>query len=142
MNKENLAPDGLPEDAGDEVTEERDALREAAEAAWESEGGNPQDNGPQEAGPGMAEGSGDQAGVQVGLAPLGPMIQVTAPDGTVAQKYISVEECFLLAGQLTGLGGFVMNMGMQAQMQEQAKIQALMKQGEEQTKSGLYVKKS
>lgn len=115
------------------------------EAQMEDEGGAQNDEWQveEDPGPGAAESEGDQAGVQVGLSQLGPMIQVTAPDGTVAQKIVSVEECYLLAGQLLGLGGFVMNMSMQQSMQEQARIQQLLQQGgpEEKSKGGVYLKR-
>lgn len=101
-----------------------DPLEEEAKAAWEEQDDN------------VA-----QAGVAVGLSPLGPVVQVVSPDGTLAQKVVSVEELFLLAGQMTAIGGLMMQMGMQAQMQEQARIEAMMKSGEEKTASGLYVKK-
>jgi hypothetical protein len=87
----------------------------------------------------------DLSGVQVGLGPLGPTIVIIQPDGTPAQKVISVEECFLLAGQLTGLGSLIMGMGMQAQMAEQARVQQMMQQqgpGKEKTKSGIYVERN
>lgn len=119
--------------ASEEEPEEGDPLITASKEAWED---------PSEE---QVEGEEDaQAGVQVGLSPLGPMIQITGPDGKHAQKVITVEECFLLAGQLTGLGGFVMNMSMQAQMQEQARIQQMMQQGgpgEEKSPGGVYLKK-
>ena len=84
-----------------------------------------------------------EAGVQVGLSPLGPMIVVVASDGSKASKVISVEECFLLAGQLTGLGGFIMQMSMQAQMQEQVRMQQMMDEGAQGAKKspgGVYLK--
>lgn len=81
-------------------------------------------------------------GVQVGLSQLGPMIQVTSPDGTIAQKVISIDECFLLAGQLTAMGTFVQHMAMQQQMAEQARIQQMMQEGlgnEKKSKGGVYL---
>lgn len=81
-----------------------------------------------------------EAGVQIGLSPLGPMIQVTSPEGETVQKLISVEECFLLAGQLTGIGSFIMGMGMQAQMAEQARIQQMMAEGGKKSAGGVYLK--
>jgi len=83
-----------------------------------------------------------QGGVQVGLSPLGPVIIVTQADGSQAQKLISIEECFLLAGQLTAFASFLMGINIQQQMAQQAQLQAMMQQGEERTASGLYVKKS
>lgn len=112
--------------------EKQDPLLEQAKAAWEEEQPENQADPDAEA----------QGGVMVGLSPLGPVVQVTPPGGgQPAQKVVSVEELFLLGGQMIGIASFVMQMGMQAQMQEQARLQQMMQQGEEQTKSGLYVKK-
>jgi hypothetical protein len=80
-------------------------------------------------------------GVMIGLTALGPVVQVTSPNGDVAQKVVSIDELFQLGGQAIGIASFVMQMSMQAQMQEQARIQEMMARGEEQTASGLYVKK-
>lgn len=122
--------------ASEEEPAEADPLMEASKESWEE----PSEE--QVEGEENAEAPGE-AGVQVGLSPLGPMIQVTGTDGKTSQKVISVEECFLLSGQLTGLGGFVMNMGMQAQMQEHARIQQMMAggPGEEKSPGGVYLKK-
>lgn len=83
----------------------------------------------------------ENAGVAVGLSPLGPMIQVVSPDGSMAQKVIGVDECFQLAGQLTALGTFIQHMAMQHQMQEQARLQQMMQEGQQpkQSKGGVYL---
>jgi hypothetical protein len=102
-----------------------DPLEAEAKAAWEEE-----------------DESDSEAGVVVGLSPLGPVVQVVSPNGDRAQKVVSVEELFLLSGQMTAIASMIMQMGMQQQMQEQARLQQMMEQGgEERTKSGLYVKR-
>jgi hypothetical protein len=102
-----------------------DPLEAEAKAAWEEEDENT-----------------DDAGVVVGLSPLGPVVQVVSPNGDRAQKVVSVEELFLLSGQMTAIASMIMQMGMQQQMAEQARLQQMMEQGgEERTKSGLYVKR-
>jgi hypothetical protein len=107
-------------ESGDEV----DPLEEEAKAAWEEQDDNAV-----------------EAGVVVGLSPLGPIVQVVSPNGDRAQKVVSVEELFLLSGQMTAIASMIMQMGMQQQMAEQARLQQMMEQGEERTKSGLYVKR-
>jgi hypothetical protein len=87
------------------------------------------------------DGADVSGGVMIGLTALGPVVQVTSPNGDVAQKVVSIDELFQLGGQAIGIASFVMQMSMQAQMQEQARIQEMMARGEEQTASGLYVKK-
>lgn len=109
----------------EEAGEDFSNLEEQAKAAWEEED----------------EATPPQGGVVVGLSPLGPVVQVTSPTGDSAQKVVSVEELYLLGGQMIGIASFLMGMGMQAQMQEQARINQLIEQGEEQTKSGLYVRR-
>jgi hypothetical protein len=106
--------------------EGKEPLEDVAKAAWEEQD----------------EEEEVQAGVVVGLSPLGPVVQVVSPNGDRAQKVVSVEELYLLGGQMIGIASFIMQMGMQAQMQEQARIQALMEKGEEKTASGLYVKRN
>jgi hypothetical protein len=102
-----------------------DPLEAEAKAAWEEE-----------------DESASEAGVVVGLSPLGPVVQVVSPNGDRAQKVVSVEELFLLSGQMTAIASMIMQMGMQQQMQEQARLQQMIEQsGEERTKSGLYVKR-
>jgi hypothetical protein len=119
------ASEELGEDFPDEG-DDKDPLEEQAKAAWEEVDDD-------EVSP--------QGGVSVGLSPLGPVVQVVSPTGDVAQKVVSVEELFLLGGQMIGVASVIMNMSMQAQMEQQARIQQMMEQGEEQTKSGLYVKR-
>jgi hypothetical protein len=83
-----------------------------------------------------------QAGIQIGLGPLGPVVVLTQADGKQAEKVVNLEECFLLAGQLTGMGAFIMQMQMQAQMQEAARIQSMMQQqgqGEKRSKGGVIL---
>lgn len=138
MDDEQLIPHQLPEqilaeeeaqadlDEIEVQREDDDPLEEAAKAAWEEQDEEEEDI---------------QAGVVVGLSPLGPVVQVVSPNGDRAQKVVSVEELYLLGGQMIGIASFIMQMGMQAQMQEQARMQQLLEQGEEQTKSGLYVKR-
>lgn len=120
-------------------------LEEDQEAAWEGEGGQVRDEKVDWEDPSEEkkedegeDGDAQSGGVQVGLSPIGPVIVVTAPDGTSTQKVITVEECFLLGGQLLGIGSFVMGMGMQQQMQEAARMAQMMQQGEKRSKGGVY----
>jgi hypothetical protein len=140
MNEEPLIKNELPEqlleqqeepepenfeEASEELGEDfPDGLTEEAKASWED-----------------SDEESPQGGVAVGMSPLGPVVQVIAPNGDMAQKVVSVEELFLLSGQMTAIASLIMQMGMQHQMQEQARLQQMMEQNEEQTKSGLYVKR-
>jgi hypothetical protein len=122
-----------PEQDTEESPDAEDPLLEQAKVAWEEPS--------EEHVEGEEDTSVNPSGVVVGLSPLGPVVQVTDANGDSAQKVVSVEELFLLGGQMIGIASFMMQMGMQAQMQEQARLQQMMQQGEEQTKSGIYVKR-
>jgi hypothetical protein len=138
MNPENPEEQILEQD--DLVVEDQSGIKVVGEAGpdepgddsdakvdWESEDD--------------ADTDAQSGGVMIGLTALGPVVQVTSPNGDVAQKVVSIDELFQLGGQAIGIASFVMQMSMQAQMQEQARIQEMMARGEEQTASGLYVKK-
>ena len=81
--------------------------------------------------------------LEAGLSPFGIMVRANALNGDSAVVNLTPDEAFTFAGHMIALGTVLMQMSIQQQMMEQARIQQLLDNppGEERTKGGVYVKR-
>jgi hypothetical protein len=80
--------------------------------------------------------------LEAGLGPFGIMVRANALNGDTAQVNLTPDEAFTFAGHMIALGTVLMQMSIQVQMQEQARIQAMLQGNpEKRTESGIVLKR-